>query len=121
MNNVTLVGRLTKDVELKGSKNGDTVIANFTLAVNRGGKDQGADFISCVAFNKTADLMEQYVGKGSQIGIQGRIQTGSYEDKDGNKRYTTDVIVDRLHFLDTKKKESEPEKPEPKGYSRSKR
>ena len=116
MNNVSLVGRITKDIEVK--EYSGTAVAKFTLAVNRGGKDAGADFISCTAFNKTADLMEQYLSKGSQIGVQGRIQTGSYE-KDGVTHYTTDVLVDRVEFLDSKK--TDDEKPEPKGYSRSKR
>ena len=117
MNNVSLVGRITKDIEVNEYK--DTAVARFTLAVNRGGKDTEADFISCTAFNKTADLMAQYLGKGSQIGVTGRIQTGSYE-KDGVRHYTTDIIVDRVEFLDTKRSEEEA-KPEPKGYSTTKR
>lgn len=103
MNSVVLVGRLTKDVEVK-TVGKDTQVAKFTLAVNRVGKDE-ADFISCTAFNKTAELMAKYLYKGSKTGVQGRIQTGSYV-KDGITHYTTDVLVDRVEFLDGKKKET---------------
>lgn len=103
MNRTILVGRLTRDPEVKGE--GEKKVARFTLAVDRGGKDAGADFITCVAFRKTADLMEQYITKGNRIGIEGRIQTGSYTNKDGNKVYTTDVLVDRLEFLEGKRTE----------------
>lgn len=103
MNQVTLIGRLTKNPEIRVTTDGKTTTARFSLAVDRGkkdGKDLGADFISIVAFNKTADLCEKYLTKGKQIAIQGKLQTGSYE-KDGVKHYTTDVVVDRLEFLDS--------------------
>ena len=96
-----MTGRLTKDVEVRYSASTQMAVARFTLAVDRGGKDKGADFIPCVAFGKTAETLEQYVGKGCRLGVQGHIQTGSYE-KDGSKVYTTDVIVDRTEIIDWK-------------------
>ena len=104
MNKCILIGRLTRDPEIRGE--GERKAALFTLAVDRGGKDAGADFIGCVAFRKTADLMEQYITKGTGIGIEGHINTGSYTNKKGNKVYTTDIIVDRLEFLEGKRDEN---------------
>ena len=119
MNQVSLIGRLTKDPELKEYGKGKDAgcLVRFTLAVDRASKDDDADFISCIAFNKTAELIDIYLGKGSKIGVSGSIQTGRYEDKDGNTHYTTDVIVTRLDFCDSKKKsedEEEEEKEKPK-------
>lgn len=108
MNKVILTGRTTKDIDLRystGQK--QTAIARFTLAVNRYRKDDGADFISCVAFGKTAENLDRYVNKGDKVGIIGHIQTGSYE-KDGRKIYTTDVIVEETEFLSSQRK-SEPQ------------
>lgn len=99
MNKIMLIGRLTKDIELKKSQSGMSV-ARFTLAVNRMKKDE-ADFISCVVFDKRADTMYQYLGKGSLVGIEGHLQTGSYE-KNGVRVYTTDVIVDGFDFLESR-------------------
>lgn len=101
MNIVVLIGRTTKDIELRYSQNGNMAIARFSLAVDRMSKDKGTDFISCIAFGKTAELLEKYVPKGRKIAIVGHIQTGSYE-KDGHKVYTTDVIVDRMEFCESK-------------------
>ena len=101
MNRIVLLGRLTKDIELKYSQSG-TAYCSFTLAVNRRGKDKEADFISCKAFSKTAEFMAKYMSKGRQIALEGRIQTGSY-DKDGTKVYTTDVICDNVYFADSAK------------------
>lgn len=98
MNQVCLIGRLTADPEGRRAK--DMEVCNFTLAIDRPGKDAGADFIRCVAFGKTAEFCEDYFAKGVRAGVTGRIQTGSYEDKDGIVRYTTDIIVDRLYFAD---------------------
>lgn len=98
MNSVNLIGRMTKDPELKEygkGKNAGSVV-RFTLAVQR--DRDNADFISCVAFGGTAELIDTYFSKGTLFGVSGRIQTGSYEDKDGNKRYTTDVVVSRVSF-----------------------
>lgn len=99
MNSVTLLGRITKEIELKGN---DTKFCAFTLAVNRKTKDKETDFISCKAFGKTAEVLAQYVKKGQQIAIEGRIQTGSYE-KEGKKIYTTDVIANSFYFADGKR------------------
>lgn len=106
MNKVLLIGRLTKDIELKKTQSGMSY-ARFTLAVNRRFKSnndqqgQDADFISCVAWDKRAETMYQYLNKGSQVGIEGRIQTGSYE-RDGQRVYTTDVVVESFDFLEPK-------------------
>ena len=103
MNSVALIGRLTRDPEVRYGAATQTAVARFTIAVDRqrGGRDgeQTADFISITCFGKTAELVEKYMGKGRLVGITGRIQTGSYE-KDGRKVYTTDVIADRVEFLD---------------------
>ena len=101
MNHVVLIGRTTKDIELRYSQNGNMAIARFSLAVDRASKEKGTDFISCIAFGKTAELLEKYVPKGRKIAVQGHIQTGSYE-KDGHKVYTTDVIVDRMEFCESR-------------------
>lgn len=101
MNNVSLIGRLTRDPEVRYTDK-QMAVAAFTLAVNRplvSGKEQKADFIRIKCFGKIAELVEKYLSKGRQVGIQGRIQTGSYEDKDGKTVYTTDVIADKIEFL----------------------
>jgi single-strand DNA-binding protein len=101
MNNVVLIGRLTKDPELRYIPQSETAVANFTLAVDRPlSKEKTADFIRIVAFGKTAELCEKYISKGRQVGISGRIQTGSYKDKEGKTVYTTEVYADRVEFLD---------------------
>lgn len=104
MNSVALIGRLTRDPEVRYSTGGNQMaIAKFTIAVDRERNskegEQSADFIGITCFGKTAELVEKYIGKGRLVGITGRIQTGSYE-KDGRKVYTTDVIADRVQFLD---------------------
>ena len=110
MNLAILMGRLTRDPDISTSQNG-TQIARYTIAIDRIGKDQGADFISCVAFNKSAEFADKYLHKGTKIAIEGRIQTGSYTNKDGQKVYTTDVIVERQEFTESKgeAKETKPE------------
>lgn len=104
MNQVNIIGRLTKNPEVRYTSN-QTAVAKFSVAIDRGkdakGNDLGADFPSVTAFGKTAELIEKYVTKGQKIAVMGRIQTGSYE-KDGKKYYTTDVIADRIEFLDKK-------------------
>ena len=106
MNKVQLIGRLTKDAEVRYAQNDTNMaIARFTVAVDRRIKkenEQMADFISCVAFGKTAQFIEKYFVKGSRIGLCGHIQTGTYMDKNGNKVYTTDVIVDDAEFVESK-------------------
>ena len=104
MNSVQLTGRLTHDPEIVYGINGSTV-AKFSLAVNRRYKQEGqpdADFIRCVAFGKTAEFIEKYFTKGRKMDLTGRIQTGSYTNQDGNKVYTTDVIVENVEFGESK-------------------
>lgn len=100
MNNVVLIGRLTRDPEITYTQSG-TAVCKFTLAVDRQGKD-GADFIRIVAWNKTAENCNKYLAKGRQAAVQGRIQTGSYKNKDGQTVYTTDVIASNVQFLGSK-------------------
>jgi len=109
MNKVILMGRLTADPEVRYSNGADgnhTAVARYTLAVDRRGKakegQQSADFIRCVAFGNSAEFAEKYFKKGTKILIEGRIQTGSYTDKNGNKVYTTDVIVEGQEFAESK-------------------
>jgi len=101
MNNVSLVGRLTRDPEIKVSASGSSY-ARFAIAVDRRKKDDGADFINIIAFGKTSEFIEKYFRKGQRIGIAGRIQTGSYDGKDGRKVYTFDVIADNVEFVESK-------------------
>lgn len=98
MNNTLLTGRLTRDPNMSYTQD-QKPVARFTLAVDRGSRDGGADFISCVAYDKTADVIGQYCKKGRLIGVQGKIRTGSYQKQDGTKVYTTEVAVDRMEFL----------------------
>ena len=108
MNSVSLIGRLTSDPKITYGGANNTCIAKFNVAVNKdGGKDRGADFINCVAFGKTAELMEKYCSKGQMVGVSGSISTGSYE-KDGRKIYTTEVAIARIEFLTrSEKKETD--------------
>ena len=105
INRVLLVGRLTKEPELRTTSSGAKV-CQYTLAVNRTRKAEGqpdADFINCVAWNKTAELMNQYLSKGALIGIEGRIQTRSYDNQQGQKVYVTEVFCDSVAFLEPKR------------------
>ncbi len=104
INRVVLVGRLTRDLDLRKTPSGASVVS-FSIACNRRTKVEGqpdADFINCVAWNKTADLMAQYLHKGALIGIEGRIQTRTYDDKDGKKVYVTEVVTESVQFLEPK-------------------
>lgn len=101
MNKVVLVGRLTKDPELRFAAGSGNAVSRFTLAVNRQFKKDEADFINCVAFGKTAETISQYFTKGRQIAVSGNIRTGSYDAQDGTKRYTTDVVVESFDFLES--------------------
>lgn len=105
INTCTLAGRITKDLTLNATPNGNKV-CQFTLAVNRRGKDEQTDFINCVAWNKTAELLCQYMGKGSLIGVLGKIQTRSYENKQGQRVYVTEIRADEVVFLETKKNQT---------------
>ncbi|MDR1069120.1 MAG: single-stranded DNA-binding protein [Clostridiales Family XIII bacterium] len=102
MNLVVIIGNLARDPEIRYGAN-NLAIAKFTVAVNRfsrkGGDDPGADFIRVTAFDKQAELIEKYLSKGRKVAVEGRIQTGSYDGKDGQKVYTTDVIANRVEFL----------------------
>ena len=106
MNKVIIMGRLTRDPEIRYSQGNDQMaIARYTLAVDRRfvrNSDQTADFISCVAFGKSAEFAEKYFKQGTKIVVSGRIQTGSYTNKDGNKVYTTDVVVEEQEFAESK-------------------
>ena len=100
MNNVVLIGRLTKDPELAyGGQNRDIAVCRFTLAVDRPTQDKAADFIRIVVFRKQAETAHQYLSKGRQCAVEGRIQTGSYTDREGKTVYTTDVVANRVQFL----------------------
>lgn len=104
MNSVQLVGRLTRDPEIRYTDGGST-IARFSLAVDRRYKSENgptADFPNCVAFGRTAEFIEKYFRKGMRMGCQGRIQTGSYTNNDGQKVYTTDVVVESCEFVEAK-------------------
>ena len=109
MNKVIIIGRFTRDPEIKYSTGENaTATARFSLAVNRRFKNKegnyDADFINCVAFGKTAEFIEKYFTKGMAIGITGHIQTGSYTNKEGQKVYTTDVVVEETEFVESKNK-----------------
>lgn len=104
INLTVLVGRLTKEPELRRTQSGTSVVS-YTLAVNRKSKKDGqpeTDFISCVAWNKTADLMAQYLHKGSLIGIEGSIQTRYYDNQQGQRIYVTEVVTNKISFLESK-------------------
>lgn len=108
MNSTQLIGRVCREIEVRYSQNGNdsTAIARFTVAVDRRFKKEGgdtADFISCVAFGRTAEFLEKYFKKGMRIALNGRIQTGSYTNKDGVRVYTTDVIAENVEFCESKK------------------
>lgn len=125
MNKVILMGRLTRDPEIRYAQNeNNTCIANYTLAVDRRYKKQGdeqtADFINCITFGKNAEFVEKYLHQGTKIVVSGRLQTGSYTNKDGNHVYTTDVVVEEHDFAESKAsqqngngQQSAPSRPEP--------
>lgn len=116
MNKVILIGRMTKDAEVRYSQGSNMAVAKITLAVDRKFKKDGeptADFINCTAFGKNAEVIEKYVRKGTKIAVVGHIQTGSYTNKDGNKVYTTDVMVDELEFCESKNNTSNQPAPKP--------
>ncbi len=109
MNKVVLMGRLTRDPEVRYSNNGDTplAIARFSLAVDRrfsrnNSDGQTADFINCVSFGKTGEFVEKYLHKGTKVCLDGRIQTGSYTNKEGQKVYTTEVVAENVEFAESK-------------------
>ena len=107
MNKVQLLGRLTKDPEIKYTQTNNTAVANFSLAVNRRfvkeGEERQADFINIVSWGKTAQFCEKYFKKGMQIALVGRIQTRTYDDTEGKKHYVTEVVAEEVFFADSKK------------------
>lgn len=105
MNHVTLMGRLTRDPELKYSQAGKAY-CRFTVAVNRDFNKDEADFINCLAFGKTAETIAEWLGKGRRIALHGRIQTGNYENKNGEKVNTFEVVADRFEFVDSARSET---------------
>lgn len=110
MNKVILMGRLTRDPDVRNGADGNINVARYSLAVDRRFTDangnRGADFISCVAFGKGAEFASKYLKKGTKIVVEGRIQTGSYDDRDGKKVYTTDVIVENHEFAESAKSQN---------------
>ena len=111
MNCVNLIGRLTKDPDIKYTQTNNTAIANFTLAVNRRFTKEGqptADFINIVAWGKTGEFCSKYFQKGMQVAIQGRIQTRNWKDDQGQKHYATEVIAEQCFFADSKRETQEP-------------
>lgn len=122
MNNVSLVGRLTKDVELKYTSS-QTAVATGTLAVNRQFKsangEKEVDFINIVAWRKTAEIIANYTSKGSQIGITGRIQTRSYEGNDGKRVYVTEVVAESVALLDSKSNNQQPQQKKETSFNNS--
>lgn len=116
MNKAILIGRLTRDVETRYSQGNEPMaISRYTLAVDRKFKrewEADADFINCVAFGKQGEFAEKYLRKGMKIAVTGRIQTGSYTNKDGQKVYTTDIVVEEHEFCESKAQETQ-SRPEP--------
>ena len=123
MNKVILIGRLTRDPDIRYTQGPEPMcVARYALAVDRRYKREGeqtADFISCVAFGKNGEFVEKYLMKGTKVAVVGRIQTGSYTNREGNKVYATDVVVEEQEFAESKaasqrnREESSQERPEP--------
>lgn len=113
MNKVQLLGRLTKDPEIRYTQTNNTAVASFSLAVNRRfgkeGEERQADFINIVSWGKTAQFCEKYFKKGMQIALVGRIQTRTYDDTEGKKHYVTEVVAEEVYFADSKKEQQEPQ------------
>ena len=110
MNKIILLGRLSKDVEVRYTQTNNTMVASFTLAVNRRFKQEGqpeADFINIVAWSKLAEFCSKYFKKGQQVTIVGRLQTRTWEDEQGQKRYVTEVVAEEAYFADSKKEETQ--------------
>ena len=111
MNKVILLGRLTKDPETRYTQTNNTQVTSFSLAVNRRFTKEGqpsADFINVIAWSKTAEFVSKYFKKGQQVSIVGRLQTRTWEDENGQKRYVTEVVAEEAYFADSKKEENTP-------------
>lgn len=103
MNNCILIGRLTKDIDLRYTQGVEPIaVAAFNLAINRQGKKEQADFPRIIVFGKQAENCEKYLAKGRRVAVEGRIQTGSYQNKNGDTVHTTDVVANRIEFIDFK-------------------
>lgn len=102
MNKVVLMGRLTRDPELRFAAGSGKGVCRFTVAINRQFKRDESDFINCVAFGKPGETISEHFAKGNRIALTGNIRTGSYEAQDGTKRYTTDVVVESFEFIEAK-------------------
>lgn len=114
MNSVVLIGRLTRDPEVRYTSESQMAVATFTVAIDRpvrAGKDKQTDFPRVTVFGKQAENCERFLAKGRLVGVQGRIQTGSYTNKDGATVYTTDVVADRVEFLEWGDKNDRPDRP----------
>ena len=107
MNKVILMGRLTRDPEVRYTQTSNTLVASFSLAVNRRfvrqGEERQADFINCVAWNKTGEFVSKYFKKGQQVAVVGRLQTRTWDDDKGQKHYITEVVVEETYFADSKR------------------
>lgn len=107
MNSVNLIGRLTRDVEVRYTQTNNTAVANFSIAVNRKfvkeGEERQADFINIIAWGKTGEFCSKYFQKGQQVGITGRIQTRTWDDDQGQKHYVTEVVAENVYFADSKR------------------
>ncbi|MBR0373818.1 MAG: single-stranded DNA-binding protein [Mogibacterium sp.] len=123
MNSVVLIGRLARDPELRYTPSTQTAVAHITIAVDRPagqGREREADFIRVTVFGKQAETVDRYLSKGRQVAVQGRIQTGSYQNRDGQTVYTTDVIADRVEFLGGKQDGGQGyDRGQDQGYSRN--
>lgn len=110
MNKVILIGRLTKDVELRYTQTNNTAVASFSLAVNRKfvkpGEERQADFFNIIAWNKLAENISKYLFKGNQVAISGRLETRSWDDSNGQKHYVTEVIAEEIDFIGSKNKQN---------------
>jgi len=119
MNNVSLIGRLVNDPELRYTSNNSTPVCNFTLAVDRRFKTEGqpeTDFINIVVWSKTAEFVSKWFIKGLRVGIVGRIQTRSWKDKEGGKHYVTEIVAESVYFADAKKEGNKENKEEEEDY-----
>ena len=108
MNKVMLMGRLTRDPEVRVTQDGQTTIAKFGIAVDRRGKEDKADFFNVTAFNKTAQFAEKYLKKGTKIALSGRLQLDEYTNKDGQKVTNVSVVAEEVEFCESKKTEDKP-------------
>ena len=113
MNKVILIGRLTKDPEMHTTRNTQTSLAMFTMAVDRRYKDSSgerqADFLKCLAWKGTADFVAKYFRKGDKLGLVGSVQTRSYDDDTGTRRFMTEIVAEEVYFVENKRQQQEPE------------